>query len=122
MLPTLEVSADMDFWHPRHDIEQEEIDRYAAVVAAYVKEKKGWEPGEYRMRFIIAIADAPLAAFNVIHNKGLEELRQSPPKGQGFHPLEMQVYVQTEEMRAFDDGREYIRLIEEAREKKGKKP
>ncbi len=112
----------MESWHPRLDIEQEEIDHYAALVVAYVKETKGWEPGEYRMRFVIALADAPYAIFHVTHNKAIEEIRRAKPT-LGVHPLEFDVYVQTEEMRAFDDYKEFADAYQKIREKKkGGKP
>ncbi len=112
----------MGDFHRRFDIEQDEIDRYAALVVEYVREKKGWEPEEYRLQFGIALADAPLALFHVIPWKALEEIRKSTRKGLGMHPLEFEVYIQTDEMRAFGDDEEFFRILKDAQAKKGKKP
>ena len=104
-------------WNVRTDITQEEFDRYVAVVIDYVKERKGWNPREYRIRFITALADAPLVAVNVIHYDGVKDLKANPPRGFGVHPLEMQVYVHTEKMRAFEGVEEYHQIRNQARER-----
>lgn len=65
------------------------------------------------MRLSFAFADAPLVVFNVIHYDGVRDLKENPPKGFGIHPLELQVFIQTDEMRAFDDNKEYHRVIDE---------
>ena len=108
---------DRPYWIPRTDVRQEEFDEYTVAVVTFIKKKKGWNPGEYDMRFIIALADAPLVAFNLIHYDGVRDLKENPPKGFGIHPLEVQVYIQTEEMRVFDDGREFKRIHDEYRQK-----
>jgi hypothetical protein len=115
LLPALEASA-MD-WNTRKDVPQEEIARYATLVIEYVRNEKGWNPGEYRMRFITALADAPLAAFNVIHRDGVKDRKAIPPGAVGVHPLEFEVYIQTEEMRAFGDSEEFSRTREEFRKR-----
>ena len=53
---------------PLTDITLEEVSRYATIVMHYVNIEKGWNPGEYRIFFAAALANAPLAAFSIIHN------------------------------------------------------
>ena len=104
-------------WKFRNDVTQEEIDRYAAVAADYIYSVKGWHPAEYRMRFIAVLADAPLAAFNVSLIEYLKELKTNTPQGFSSDPqFEIQVYVHTGEMRAFDDAEEYHLIRKQARE------
>ena len=100
-------------WIPRTDFTQEEFDEYTIAIVTFIKKKKGWNPGEYDIQLIIGLADAPLVFFNVAHYDAVRELKKNPPHGFGSHPLEIQVFIQTEEMRVFEDFREFDRIHEE---------
>jgi len=98
----------------------EEKKQWAALVRAHVILVKGWKPEEFRIYYVTTLADAPLATFNTIHVDGIRDLKENPPQGFEVRPFSLQVFVQTEELRAFDDTDEYYRIKREAQEKAGK--
>jgi hypothetical protein len=111
----LEAAEMTSYWNPRKNVSQDEINKYAAIVVDYVKHKKGWNIEEYSIQFITILDDAPLASFNVIHNDKANERKINPPTRFGIdQKFEMQVYIQIDEMRIFEDSNEFIRILEES--------
>lgn len=98
------------------EISQEEIDRYKVLVVEFIEKTKGWKSQEYSIRYVTTLEDAPLSAFNVIRHDAREEMRKAD--GFGLHPTgEIQVFLHTQEMRAFAEYEEFKRIREEAKNK-----